>query len=65
MSHSPPAHVLHWRSRIYGIAGLAILLIVVAVFATAVGSVNIPFSTTGTILLSRLPLVGIAPEWAR
>ena len=64
MNHSPPAHVLHWRGRIYGIAGLAILLIVVAVFATAVGSVNIPFSTTGTILLSRLPLVEIAPEWA-
>ncbi len=64
MNNSPPVHLLHWRGRIYGIAGLIILLAVVAAFATTVGSVKIPFLTTGTILLSKLPLVEIAPEWA-
>ena len=64
MNNSPPVHLLHWRGRIYGIVGLVILLAVVAAFATTVGSVKIPFLTTGTILLSKLPLVEIAPEWA-
>jgi len=64
MNNSPPVHLLHWRGRIYGIAGLIILLAVVAAFATTVGSVKIPLLTTGTILLSKLPLVEIAPEWA-
>ncbi len=32
-------------------------------FATTVGSVQIPFFTTCRILLSQLPLVGIAPTW--
>ena len=63
-NNSPPVHLLHWRGRIYGIAGLIILLAVVAAFATTVGSVKIPLLTTGTILLSKLPLVEIAPEWA-
>jgi iron complex transport system permease protein len=64
MNNSPPVHLLHWRGRIYGIAGLIVLLATVAVFATAVGSVKIPLTTTGAILLSKLPLVEIAPEWA-
>ena len=63
-NNSPPVHLLHWRGRMYGIAGLIILLVVVAAFATTVGSVKIPFLTTGTILLSKLPLVKIAPKWA-
>ncbi len=64
MNNSPPVHLLHWRGRIYGIAGLIVLLAVVAAFATTVGSVKIPLITTGAILLSKLPLVEIAPEWA-
>ena len=64
MNNSPPVHLLHWRGRIYGIVGLVILLAVVAAFATTVGSVKIPLLTTGTILLSKLPLVEIAPKWA-
>jgi iron complex transport system permease protein len=63
-NNSPPVHLLHWRGRIYGIVGLIILLAVVAAFATTVGSVKIPFSTTGTILLSKLPLIEIVPKWA-
>ena len=57
-------HLLHWRGRIYGIAGLIIVLIAIATLATTVGSVQIPFLTTGSILLSRLPLIEITPKWA-
>jgi iron complex transport system permease protein len=34
------------------------------VFTTAVGSVQIPFSTACQILFSKLPLVSIAPTWS-
>jgi len=61
---APPVHLLHWRGRIYGIAGLIIVLIAIATLATTVGSVQIPFLTTGSILLSRLPLIEITPKWA-
>jgi len=64
MNTSPQIQFLHWRSRIYGIIGLAILLVVVVVLATAVGSVQIPFLTTSSILISRLPLVELTPTWA-
>jgi len=33
------------------------------IFTTAVGSVQIPFSTTWQILLSKLPLVQVTPTW--
>jgi len=61
---APPVHLLHWRGRVYGIAGLIIVLAMVATLATTVGSVQIPFLTTGSILLSRLPLIEITPNWA-
>ncbi len=64
MISTPPVHLLHWRGRIYGIVGLIILLAVVAALATTVGSVSIPFWTTGSILLSKLPLVEMTPKWA-
>jgi iron complex transport system permease protein len=64
MNVAPPVHLLHWRGRIYGIAGLAILLVLVMVLAATVGSAQIPFLTTSSILLSRLPLVEITPTWA-
>ena len=64
MTSTPPVHLLHWRGRIYGIVGLIILLAVVAALATTVGSVSIPFWTTCSILLSKLPLVEMTPRWA-
>lgn len=64
MTSTPPVHLLHWRGRVYGIAGLIIVLIAIATLATTVGSVQIPFLTTGSILLSRLPLIEITPKWA-
>jgi len=64
MNTAPPVHLLHWRGRVYGVAGLIILLAAVAAFATTVGSVSIPFSTICSILFSKLPLIEVAPQWA-
>ena len=56
----PPPEVRPYRrSRVYAILGLLGLLVLVAVFATTVGSVDIPFLATSGILLSRLPFVDI------
>ena len=52
-----PTHFLHRRSRIYSLFGLVVLLMVIAVLATTIGSVKVPFWTTSSILLSRLPWV--------
>ena len=56
-------HFPQWRSRIYGIVGLSVLLLVAAVLAATVGSVQIPFLTICQVLLSKLPLVGVIPDW--
>jgi len=58
-----PAYRLHWRSQLYGIAGLALLLGVVIVVASAIGSTQIPISSIWGVLLSRLPFVDINPAW--
>ncbi len=63
MNTTPPIRLLQWHRRIYGILGLFILLIVMMAFATTIGSVEIPFWTTSSVLLSRLPMVNIAPSW--
>ena len=60
----PPTYFLHWRSRVYSIIGLLILLVVIVILAVTIGSVSIPFSTTIGILLSRLPWVDMSPTWA-
>lgn len=52
-----------WRKRIYAILGLVALLLLVISFATTIGSVDIPFSTTSSILISKLPFIDITPAW--
>jgi iron complex transport system permease protein len=52
---------IRWQSRVYSILGLTALLVVVTVFATTLGSVHIPFTTTFQVLLSQLPFVHITP----
>jgi iron complex transport system permease protein len=52
------------RNRVYSLLGLAGLLLVVVLLATTLGSVRIPFVTTFQVLLSRLPLIDIAPPSA-
>jgi iron complex transport system permease protein len=58
------SYLLRWRSRLYNIAGLALLLGVVMVVASAVGSVHIPVGTIWGILLSRLLFIDITPTWS-
>ncbi|MCJ7792110.1 MAG: iron chelate uptake ABC transporter family permease subunit, partial [Dehalococcoidia bacterium] len=53
---------IRWQSRVYSLLGLAALLVVVVVFATTLGSVPIPFTTTFQVLLSQLPFVHITPS---
>ncbi len=52
-----------WRSRIIAIIVMALLLLLVIVLATSIGSVEIPFGTTLSILISKLPFVDITPGW--
>jgi iron complex transport system permease protein len=63
MMQSMPIHFPHWRRRVYAIAGLLIALGVVVVLATAIGSVQVPFLTICSTLLSQLPFVDITPTW--
>ena len=59
----PPTYFLHWRSRVYSIIGLLILLVVIVILAVTIGSVSIPFSTIIVMLLSKLPWVDMSPTW--
>jgi iron complex transport system permease protein len=52
-------YAIRWHSRVYSLIGLAGFLVVVLVFATALGSVRIPFSTCFQVLLSQLPFFHI------
>ena len=52
-----------WRRRVYAILGLGVAVVLAVMFATTIGSVEIPFQTTASILLSRLPLVDMTPTW--
>lgn len=52
------------RTRIYSLLGLGVLLIAVGALATSIGSVNIPFRDTFSILVDRLPFVDITPTWS-
>jgi iron complex transport system permease protein len=52
---------IRWQGRVYSLLGLTALLAVVIVFATTLGSVSIPFTTTFQVLLSQLPFVHITP----
>jgi iron complex transport system permease protein len=62
-SKTPSLLYPRWRSRIIAMLGLLALLLLVIVFATSIGSVDIPFTTTFSILISKLPFVGITPSW--
>ena len=62
---SEPAMIypIHWRSRIYAIVGLALLLGLVIIGALAVGSTDIPFGTLCDVLLDKLPFIHIQATW--
>ena len=63
MNIPSPIHFLQWRRRVYSVLGLCILFVAVVVLATTVGSVQIPFLTTSSILLSKLLLGNMSPTW--
>lgn len=52
-----------WRGKILAIIGLSSLLLVVVLFASSIGSVEIPFTTTSEILVSKFPFINITPSW--
>ncbi len=51
----------YWQGRVFAILGLLALLVLVIAFATSIGSVEVPFTTTFSILISRLPFIDITP----
>jgi len=63
MEQSVPIHFPHWHRRAYAILGLLVLFGVMVAFATTIGSVQISFLTTSSILLSKLPFVDMNPTW--
>ena len=57
------AYPLRWRSRLYAIASLALLLVVMIVVSSAIGSTPIPLTTLYHVLLAKLPFLEIEPTW--
>src|SRR4030042_661469 len=63
MSETAAIYPIHWRSRIYAIVGLAILLAIVVIATLAVGSTDIPFGTLCDVLLDKLPFIHMQTTW--
>src|SRR4030042_614530 len=57
------SYPIRWRSRIYAIVGLVLLLGIVVITTLAVGSTDIPFKTLSYVLLDKLPFIHIEPTW--
>lgn len=55
---------VHWRSRLYAIFGLMLLLGIVMVLALTVGSAQISLTSVSTTLFSWLPFIDAAPTWS-
>ncbi len=58
------AYPLRWRGRIYAIIGLAIVLFVVILVTSVVGSTDIPFFTIVSVMLSKIPFLTIDQTWS-
>jgi iron complex transport system permease protein len=57
------SYPVQWRSRIYAIIGLALLLGITIVVTLGIGSTDIPFKTLSYVLLDKLPFIHIEPTW--
>jgi ABC-type Fe3+-siderophore transport system permease subunit len=55
---------VRWSSRLLSIVGLFLLLGLVIVLATSIGSVKIPLGDTWRILIDRLPFIRVTPDWS-
>ncbi len=58
------AYPLKWRSRIYAIVGLAIVLAIVVFATSALGSTDISLGTLFNVLWAKLPFTHIESTWA-
>lgn len=52
-----------WRSKVFIMLGLAAALVFVILFATTIGSAEIPFATSFKIFLSKMPFLGVEQTW--
>ena len=57
-----PRGILRQHWHVYAIIGVLVLLVLV--LATSIGSVRIPLGTTFSILADKLPLIDITPTWS-
>lgn len=62
-SETAAIYPVQWRSRIYAIVGLVILLGIVIIVTLAIGSTDIPFGTLCYVLLDKLPFTHIEATW--
>jgi iron complex transport system permease protein len=53
-----------WRRPLLGMGVLLVILLAVMLLATAIGSTDVPLSVILRILLDKLPLVHLAPDWS-
>ncbi len=58
-----PAAPLKWKSRLIAVACLIIVLLAVVVIAVSTGSSQVPFLTTISVILSRIPFLNIPETW--
>lgn len=54
---------MRWKGRVIAIACLMLLSLVVVVFAVSTGSTSIPFATTISVILSKIPFIYILQTW--
>lgn len=57
------ASPLKWKSRLVAIVCLVIALLIVIAIAVSTGSSQVPFATTISIILSRIPFLDIPETW--
>lgn len=49
-----PAHALHWQTRVYAVIGMALLLVIVILISTSIGSTDISLPTIVQLLLDKV-----------
>jgi len=65
VASSPPVSLTRWKSRVYAIIGLSVLLLGVAILAVAIGTVRIPLATIIQVLAVKvLPWLNPGQTWS-
>ncbi|UCH51556.1 MAG: iron ABC transporter permease, partial [Chloroflexota bacterium] len=63
VSETATINTIQWRSRIYAIVGLVLLLVIVTIATLAIGSTDIPFDTLCYVLFDKLPFTHMEATW--